>query len=68
MRASRLLNDLRLEWAVAGGIAANFYRNGAQSTGAMDIMLVAAVADMAHVASEFERNGSTITHRPATSG
>lgn len=52
MRASRLLDDLRLGWAVAGGIAANFYRDGALSSGAMDIMLVAAVADMAHVAAE----------------
>ena len=65
MRASRLLDDLRLEWAVAGGIAANFYRGEARLTGDMDIMLVAAVADMAHVASEFQRNGWTITHRPS---
>ena len=64
MRASRLLDSLGVEWAVAGGIAANFYRGEVRSTGDMDIMLVAAVSDMARVAAEFQRNGWTITHRP----
>lgn len=65
MRANSLLNDLGIEWAVAGGVAANLYRDDARATGDMDIMLVAAVADMAHVADEFRRNGWAITHRPS---
>ena len=65
MHANCLLNDLGVEWAVVGGVAANLYRDDARSTGDMDIMLVAAVADMARVASEFQRNGWAITHRPS---
>ena len=63
-QVAHVFESTSTDWAVAGGHAANVYRDEPRVTRDVDLMLLAAAAEMAAIAAAFRSRGWQVNHRP----